>query len=125
MAWHFDSNQAVFLQIANRLRNDIIIGKYAPNEQLPTVRQLASEAAVNPNTVQKSLMLLEEEGLIYTRATVGRFITPDTSIILKARDKMRREAVRSWISQANALGITATEMVNYINECAGEEDISI
>ena len=64
MPWQFNQTEAVFLQIANRLKREILSGKYAPDEQLPSVRQLAAEAAVNPNTVQKSLTFLEEQGLL-------------------------------------------------------------
>lgn len=116
MAWQFNSTQAVFIQIANKLRTDIIIGKYQPDDQLPTVRQLATEAAVNPNTVQKALQLLEDEGLLYTRATVGRFITPNTAILSAAREKLRREAVRSWLIEARELDISVSEMIDYIRE---------
>lgn len=116
MAWQFNSTQAVFIQIANRLRTDIIIGKYQPDEQLPTVRQLATEAAVNPNTVQKALQLLEDEGLLYTRATVGRFITPNVSVLSEARESLRRETVRAWLLQARELDISVNQMIDYIRE---------
>ncbi len=116
MAWQFDNTQAVFIQIAHRLRGDILCGKYLPDDQLPSVRQLALKAAVNPNTMQKALTLLEEEGLLYTRGTVGRFITSDISVIENAREQMRRQTVRSWLSQAKDLGISVEEMLNYIRE---------
>lgn len=116
MAWQFDNTQAVFIQIANRLRGDILSGKYSPNDQLPPVRQLAFEAAVNPNTMQKALTLLEEEGLLYTRGTVGRFITSDLSAIERAGENVRRQTVRAWISQAKELGMSVQDMLVYIRE---------
>ena len=61
--WKFNSREAVFVQIASRLRGEILRGKYQPDQQIPPVRQLAFEAAVNPNTMQKALTVLEEEGL--------------------------------------------------------------
>ena len=116
MAWQFNGRESVFLQIADRLRWEILGGKYSPDEQFPSVRQLAAEAAVNPNTMQKALVYLEEEGLLHTRGTVGRFVTSDRSVLDAARDRMRRKTVRHWLKEAKALGITAEELIDYIKE---------
>lgn len=116
MAWSFNGREPVFLQIANRLRADIIRGVYSPDEQFPSVRQLATVAAVNPNTMQKALAFLEEEGLLYSKGTVGRFVTVDEEIISRAKEDMRRQMVRSMLSEARALGITEGELINYITE---------
>ena len=116
MPWQFNQTEAVFLQIANRLKREILSGKYAPDEQLPSVRQLAAEAAVNPNTVQKSLTFLEEQGLLYTKGTIGRFVTPDLEVIERAREHLRRETVRSWLSQLHELNISTEELIQYIRE---------
>lgn len=116
MSWQFNHTEAVFLQIANRLRADILNGKYLPDEQVPSVRHLAAEAAVNPNTVQKALTLLEEEGILYTKGTVGRFITSDEATLDTAREKMRRESVRRWLNEARTLGISPEELINYIQK---------
>lgn len=114
MAWQFNSGEAVFLQIASRLRGEILNGKYVPDEQIPSVRQLAFEAAVNPNTMQKALVYPEEEGLLHSRGTAGRFVTTDEAIFAAAREKVRRESVRSWLAEAKALGITKEELIRYI-----------
>ncbi len=116
MSWQFNSTEAVFIQIADRLRAEIISGKYAPNSQIPTVRQLAFEVSVNPNTMQKALSLLEEEGLLCTRSTVGRFITSDTQVICAARERMKREAVQKLVREARALGMSEEELITMIKE---------
>lgn len=116
MSWQFNNKEAVFVQIASRLRNEILVGKYASGDQLPTVRQLAYDAGVNPNTVQKSLACLEEEGILSSRGTVGRFVTSDETVLQAARERVRREAVRNWLAEAHALGITAEELIGYIQE---------
>ena len=116
MAWQFNGREAVFLQIADRLRWEILGGTYSPDEQFPSVRQLAAEAAVNPNTMQKALTHLEEEGLLYTHGTVGRFVTEDPSILARTREQLRREAVRSWLGEAAALGISRDELIHYIQQ---------
>lgn len=116
MAWQFNSREAVFVQIADRLRNDILIGTYAMGEQFLSVRALAEDAGVNPNTMQRALSVLEEEGLLNSHGTVGRFVTEDSELLKKASDKMRRKTVRRLIEQARALGITSQELIDYIKE---------
>ncbi len=116
MAWKFNSTEAVFVQIADRLRADIVGGKYQPDTQIPPVRQLAFEASVNPNTVQKALTILEEEGLLYTRSTVGRFVTSDTEVLDTARRRIRRDTIRQIVEQTDTLGITKEQLIELIKE---------
>ena len=122
MPWKFNSYEAVFIQIASRLRGEILRGKYLPDQQIPPVRQLAFEAAVNPNTMQKALTLLEDEGLLYSRGTVGRFVTTDTAVLERCRETVRKDAVRHWMEEARELGITKEELMNYIEQEGGVED---
>ena len=116
MAWQFNSHEAVFVQIATRLRGEIVRGVYAPGVQFPSVRQLALEAAVNPNTMQKALVGLEEEGLLVTRGTLGRFVTADEVVLEEAKERSRRDAVRSWITQARAMGLNREQLIRYIEQ---------
>ena len=116
MPWKFNSYEAVFIQIASRLRGEILRGKYKPDQQIPPVRQLAFDAAVNPNTMQKALTLLEDEGLLYSRGTVGRFVTTDTAVLERCRETVRKDAVRHWMEEARELGITKEELMNYIEQ---------
>ena len=116
MSWQFNNREAVFLQIASRLRMDILGGIYASGDQLPTVRQLAYDAGVNPNTVQKALTYLEEEGILSSRGTVGRFVTSDEAVLLAARERVRREAVAGWLAEARAMGMTAEDLIGYIKK---------
>lgn len=116
MAWRFNDHEAVFIQIADRIRAEILSGAYQPGQQIPPVRQLASEAAVNPNTMQKALALLEEQGLVHSHGTVGRFITDDTAVIDSALEQVRRNTVRAWLSQAKELGISTEELIQYIKK---------
>ena len=114
MSWQFNRTEAVFLQIEKRLKLDILKGKYPSDSQFPSVRQLAFEAAVNPNTMQKALSLLEEEGLLYSKGTAGRFVTADASILKKGKEDMRRELIVALLSQARELGISDKELIEYI-----------
>ena len=79
--WHLTSDRPVFIQIMEKLKLDIVTGIYAPGDKLPSVRDLAREAAVNPNTMQRAFSELEREGLVYTQRTNGRFITEDITMI--------------------------------------------
>ena len=114
--WQFNSRDPVFIQIANRLRGDILSGRYVEDTQIPSVRQLAAEAAVNPNTVQRSLALLESEGLLYSKGTLGRFVTSDKQVLADARERTNRETVRAMLSDACLAGITVEELIKYIKE---------
>lgn len=121
MAWQFNGREAVFLQIADRLRWDILNGVYPPDEQFPSVRQLAAQASVNPNTMQKALAYLEEEGLLHSHGTVGRFVTSDVEILTATQERMRRKTVKHWLTEAKALGFTAEDMIHYIKEVSKDE----
>lgn len=121
MAWAFNQKEAVYLQIADRLRRDVLSGHYPPDGQIPTVRQLAFDAAVNPNTVQKALLLLEEEGLLYTKGTVGRFVTSNEEILRLTAERVRRGVIRRWLTEARELGMTTEEIIHYIQK--EEEDL--
>lgn len=114
-----DRNAPMFLQIFDTIKKDIICAKYPPNTQIPTVRQLACDMSVNPNTVQKALQLLEDEGLIITRATLGKFVTPDTLRIAEVKRQMQNATLRSWIIEMRALGITTEDIIEFINNEGG------
>ena len=81
MPWNLNSSRPIFIQLIEIIQIDIISGKYAPGGKLPSVRDLAAEAAVNPNTMQKALSELERSGLVFSQRTSGRFITEDTKMI--------------------------------------------
>ena len=115
----FDRNAPMFLQIFDRLKKDIISAKYPPNSQIPTVRQLAFDMSVNPNTVQRALQLLEDEGLIITRATLGKFVTSDIARISAVKKEIQRETLRAWIREMQEIGISTESIVEFINNDGG------
>ena len=79
MSWSFDNTKPIYLQIMEKIKLQIVSHELEPNQQLPTVRDLASEAGVNPNTIQRALSDLEREGFVYSKRTTGRFVTEDLS----------------------------------------------
>ncbi len=118
MPWNFTPDVPVYLQIVSRLRADILGGKYRADEQIPPVRQLAMEAGVNPNTMQRALAVLEAEQLFTTRGTVGRFVTTDEAVLERARETFRRETVRRILAEAAAAGISPEELIDRIRQSA-------
>ena len=112
----FNQSIPVFIQVADEIRRDIFSGKYLPGGQIPSVRQIAYDTSVNPNTVQKSLALLEEEGILFTKGTVGKFVTEDEERIDIARERMKREILESLINEAELLGITRKDIIKYVKE---------
>ena len=114
MAWQFTSRAPVYMQIVSRIRADILGGVYRPDEQIPSVRQLALTAGVNPNTMQRAFTVLEAEQLFITRGTVGRFITTDTEVLARAREVLRQETVARLIEEAIAVGISPDELIQGI-----------
>ncbi len=121
MSWQLNGTQAVFIQIADKLRRDIVNGVYPPDTQFPTVRQLAFDASVNPNTMQRALSLLEEEGLLISRGTVGRYVTSEHEVIESARKKICFDTVKRFCLEARALGISRSELMDYIKEVGIDE----
>ena len=77
MEWIFEQGRPIYTQIVEQIRINIANGTYEPGQQLPSVRDLAMEAAVNPNTMQRAFSELERDGLIYTVRTSGRFVTEE------------------------------------------------
>lgn len=116
MGWKFETGLSLSAQIVDRLRSEIIAGKYESGTPFPTVRQLAEDAAVNPNTMQKALVMLEAEGLLVTQSTNGRVVTEDESIISEAREKVTVANIKKVIRTAKELDIDKDELIEYIKK---------
>ena len=116
MDWSFHERGPVFVQICDLLRIEILCGRYPPGAQFPTVRRLASEAAVNPNTMQRALSALEEEGLLQANGTQGRFVTEDLEVLASAKDALQRKTVEAFLAGAAKLGIFPADIIRIIEE---------
>ena len=112
MAWNLDSDRPIFAQIVERIQLDIISGVYKPGDKLPSVRALAGEAAVNPNTMQKAFAELERTGLVFSQRTTGRYITEDTNMIAELRNNIAQSKVIELISHMHKFGFTNEEILN-------------
>ena len=110
MAWELDADRPIYAQLVERIQKEIVSGKYQPGEKLPSVRDLATVAAVNPNTMQKAFAELERSGLIVTQRTSGRTVTEDTELIGTTREQLAVGHVRSFISNMRELGYHKDEI---------------
>ena len=122
MPWNLDSSRPIYLQIIERVQMDIITGRYQPGDKLPSVRDLAQEAAVNPNTMQKELSELERSGLIYSQRTSGRFITEDKELIHQMKKELAAAEVSAFVAHMKQLGITPEEIRQLLAETIEEEE---
>ena len=122
MPWNLDSSRPIYLQIIERVQMDIITGRYQPGDKLPSVRDLAQEAAVNPNTMQKALSELERSGLIYSQRTSGRFITEDKELIHQMKKELAAAEVSAFVAHMKQLGITPEEILQLLAKTMEEED---
>ena len=122
MPWNLDSSRPIYLQFIERVQMDIITGRYQPGDKLPSVRDLAQEAAVNPNTMQKALSELERSGLIYSQRTSGRFITEDKELIHQMKKELAAAEVSAFVAHMKQLGITPEEIRQLLAETIEEEE---
>lgn len=119
MAWELDNDRPIYAQLVERIQMQIVSGYYQPGGKLPSVRELASVAAVNPNTMQKAFVELERSGLIITQRTNGRNVTEDTELISNIKQGMAREHMEYFFSKMKELGYTGEEIKALIdNEIA-------
>lgn len=116
MPWDLDNDRPIYLQLMERIQHDIISGIYNPGDKLPSVRDLALEASVNPNTMQKALAELERSGLVRSQRTSGRFITENQDLLKKMKSELAGEHIRSFLEQMNSLGFDRNETLELITE---------
>ncbi len=116
MPWDLDNDRPIYLQLMERIQQDIVSGVYHSGDKLPSVRDLALEAAVNPNTMQKALSELERNGLVYSRRTSGRFITEDETMLKKLKDELASRHIQEFIEKMKQLGFQEDETLEKIQE---------
>lgn len=114
MSWELNSERPIYAQIIEKVMIDIVSGHYQPGEKLPSVRDLAGKAAVNPNTMQKALSELERSGLVYSQRTSGRFITEDQTMIENAKKELAHTQIEEFMKKMNQLGLSKEETITLI-----------
>ena len=124
MAWNFTSDRPIYLQIAEHIRIDIISGKYGQGERLPSVRELAVIASVNPNTMQRALSELEASGLVSSQRTTGRFVTENADILARSKLALAKELVNEYLKKTASLGYTPKEAAELLINLQKGDDVN-
>lgn len=120
MSWDLKSDRPIYSQLIEQIELMIFSGIYPLGSKLPSVRDMAQDAAVNPNTMQKALAKLEEDGLIITHRTSGRSITEDGNMIKKAKSKLAQEQVAQFLENMMKMGFDQKEVLAIINDMLEE-----
>lgn len=121
MEWIIDSDRPVYKQLIEQIELRIVSGLFSPGERLPSVRELASEAAVNPNTMQKALAELERTGLVYAQRTSGRFITEDKQMIKETKQALALQEISDFFEKMKRLGFDKAEILELMAKLGEEE----
>ena len=121
MDWTFRGDQPIYAQLISRIKQGIVSGDLPPGSRLPSVRDLATEAGVNPNTMQRALQELEREGMVFSQRTAGRFVTEDMPRIDSAKRAFAAEHIRVFREGMAKLGYGREEMMALLQE-EKEED---
>jgi GntR family transcriptional regulator len=114
MAWDFKSDRPIYTQLIEQIELMIFSNIYPPGSKLLPVRDMSQEAAVNPNTMQRALAKLEEDGLIVTHRTSGRSVTEDENMINRAKNKLAQEQITEFLEKMQKLGLDRKEVISII-----------
>lgn len=115
MKWEFKNGIPIYLQIIDQIKRQIVSGELAPGSRIPAVRDLAQEAGVNPNTMQRALTQLEQEGLLYTQRTNGRFVTQEEEIMKQTRIQLSDEYIAELFKHLQELGLSRDDIVEAVS----------
>lgn len=121
MAWDLCNDRPIYSQIVEIIRLRIVSGYYPAGDKLPSVRELAAEAGVNPNTMQKALADLEKSGLLVTMRTSGRVVTEDTALILQVKESIARSEIKSFLDKMAGLGFDLQQATEFVYKVLEEE----
>lgn len=122
MDWNISAGRPVYLQLIEQLQAAIVAGALPAGARVPPVRELAAEAGVNPNTMQRALQDLEGRGLIQTQRTAGRTVTTDTRLLEELRSGKARALAKTFWRQMQTLGLDAEQVQALLQQIVQEED---
>lgn len=121
MRWFFSNDAPIYTQLIEQIKVGIVTGAFPKGERLPSVRDLATEAGVNPNTMQRAMTELERDGLVYSQRTAGRFVTEDETMIQQAKRALAERHIETFLKAMSALGFQREEMIALLRQETGEE----
>lgn len=121
MQWKLSDDRPIYVQLMETITAAIASGTLAAGSRLPSVREMAAQAGVNPNTMQRALAELEREGLLYSQRTAGRFVTNQSDRITQKRKELAMQQIRIFLSSMKEMGYTSEQTLNLIQQAVKEE----
>jgi DNA-binding transcriptional regulator YhcF (GntR family) len=122
MPWNLQSDRPIYSQLIEKVQLLIVSGVYPAGSKLPSVRDLAAEASVNPNTMQRALAQLENEGLLYSQRTSGRFVTEDVEKVMQTKNSLAANLIHTFIRKMNQLGYNKQQIFSMLSQIMKEEE---
>ena len=116
MQWQFSNEMPIYSQLVEQIKIGIVSGMFPPGERLPSVRDLATEAGVNPNTMQRAMTELERDGLVYSQRTAGRFVTEDHAVIEAAKRDLAQRHIHAFLAAMLRLGYGREEIISLLEQ---------
>ncbi len=122
MSWDLKSDRPIYAQLVEQIELMVVSGIYPPGSKLPSVRDLAADAAVNPNTMQRALAQLESDGLLYSQRTSGRFVTEDAERIMQIKNAFAVNVIHEFLLKMNQLGYNCQQTISLLEKTMKEEE---
>lgn len=122
MPWDLKSDRPIYAQLIEQIQLMVVSGIYPAGTKLPSVRDMAAEASVNPNTMQRALAQLETEGLLYSQRTSGRFVTEDVEKIMQTKNNLAVNLIHEFITKMNQLGYDRQQTISLLDRIMKEEE---
>ena len=121
MQWKLSDDRPIYVQLMETITAAIASGTLAAGSRLPSVREMAAQAGVNPNTMQRALAELERDGLLYSQRTAGRFVTDQSDRMTQKRKELAMQQIRIFLSSMKEMGYTSEQTLNLIQQAVKEE----
>ena len=121
MNFVFNNEMPIYVQLVEQIKIHIISGTLAAGERLPSVRDLALKCKLNPNTLQKALLELEEMGLIYTERTNGKYVTENLELIEKHKKEYADALSKKFIAAMGTIGFDCESAIKYLESLGGRD----
>ena len=122
MEWYFRNDQPIYTQLTQQITLAILSGSIPSGGRLPTVRELAAEAGVNPNTMQRALSELEREGLLYSARTSGRYVTDDANLVHSLKRRLAEGRIEAFLREMRELGFGNEELLDILRQELEKEE---
>ena len=121
MDWQFDSSMPIDTQLVYKIELAIVSGEFVRGQRLSAVRDMAAEAGVNPNTMQRAFQELERQGLVYTQRSSGRYVTEDMTVIENTKQALARENIKSFMDSMRRIGYSREEIIRLLESSERED----